>query len=78
MLPRTPAVLQALLQLSDARVTCSKRLGELADVGFEADDRRGQLGDRAGATTWRGNERRRVTWWTPLSKYLWTILHFAY
>ena len=77
-LPRTPAVLLQLLQLGDAGITGSERLGQLGDPGFEADDRCGQLSDRAGVSTWRGvagrNSQRyaraSARWWTPLSKYL--------
>ena len=77
-LPRTPAVLQQLLQLGDARVTGSERLGQFGDPRFEADDRCGQLGDRASITTWKQIARRNsqryarasARWWTPLSQYV--------
>ena len=76
-LPRTPAVLQQLLQLGDARVTGSKRLGQQIDVLAQEANLDDQLLEGASVTTWRGIARRNsqryarasARWWTPLSKY---------
>jgi hypothetical protein len=74
---RSTRLLQELLQFGDTGTARGKRLGQLGDPCFEADDGSCQLGKRAGVVARGGVARRNspryarspIRWWTPLSKY---------